>query len=125
MDDDKEAYKSVRKAIDLGYRHIDTAMIYENEKPIGRAIRESGVSREELFVTTKLWNEDIANDNAQKAFETSLQTLGLDYVDLYLVHGPLKINIFRCGTRWKNIPNRQSTRSGSEQLSTKPSARDT
>lgn len=90
MDNDKEAYNSVRKAIDLGYRHIDTAMIYENEKPIGRAIRESGVSREELFVTTKLWNDDIANDNAQKAFETSLQTLGLDYVDLYLVHWPIK-----------------------------------
>lgn len=90
MDDEKEAYKSVRKAIDLGYRHIDTAMIYENEIPIGQAIRESGVSRDELFVTTKLWNEDIANNNSQKAFETSLRTLGLDYVDLYLVHWPIK-----------------------------------
>lgn len=90
MDDEKEAYKSVRKAIDLGYRHIDTARVYENEAPIGKAVRESGVSREELFVTTKLWNDDIANDNAQKAFETSLRTLGLDYVDLYLVHWPIK-----------------------------------
>ena len=90
MDDEKEAYKSVRKAIDLGYRHIDTAKVYENEAPIGKAVRESGVSREELFVTTKLWNDDIANDNAQKAFDKSLRTLGLDYVDLYLVHWPIK-----------------------------------
>ncbi len=90
MEDEKEAYSSVRKAIDLGYRHIDTAMVYENEEPVGRAIRESGVNREELFVTTKLWNDDIKNNNAQKAFETSLRKLGLDYVDLYLVHWPIK-----------------------------------
>ena len=90
MDNEKEAYNSIRKAIDLGYRHIDTAMVYENEEPVGRAIRESGVNREELFVTTKLWNEDIRNNNAQKAFETSLRKLGLDYVDLYLVHFPIK-----------------------------------
>ena len=90
MEDEKEAYNSVRKAIDLGYRHIDTAKVYLNEEPIGRAIRESGVKRQEIFVTTKLWNEDIANDNAQKAFEDSLRKLGLDYVDLYLVHWPIK-----------------------------------
>ena len=90
MEDEEDAYNSIRKAIDLGYRHIDTAKVYENEEPVGRAIRESGVSREELFVTTKLWNEDIANGNEQKAFETSLRNLGLDYVDLYLVHWPIK-----------------------------------
>lgn len=90
MDDEKEAYNSVRKAIDLGYRHIDTAMFYENEKPIGKAIRESGINREEIFVTTKMWIDDIIQDNAQKAFETSLRKLGLDYVDLYLVHWPIK-----------------------------------
>src|SRR5690554_189545 len=90
MEDEKEAYNSVRKAIDLGYRHIDTAKVYENEEPVGKAIRESGVNREDIFVTTKLWNEDIINDNAQKAFETSLKKLGLDYVDLYLVHWPIK-----------------------------------
>ena len=100
MEDEKEAYNSVRKAIDLGYRHIDTAKVYENEEPVGRAIRESGVSREEMFVTTKLWNEDIANDNAQKAFETSLKKLGLDYVDLYLVHWPLKDKYV---TIWKEM----------------------
>lgn len=90
MDNDKETYNSVRKAIDLGYRHIDTAKVYENEDSVGKAIRESGINREDIFVTTKLWNEDIANHNAQKAFETSLKKLGLDYVDLYLVHWPLK-----------------------------------
>ena len=78
MENEKEAYNSIRKAIDLGYRHIDTAMIYENEETVGRAIRESGVDRKELFITTKLWNEDIANNNEQKAFETSLRKLGLD-----------------------------------------------
>lgn len=90
LEDENEAYNSVRKAIDLGYRHIDTAKVYENERPVGKAIRESGVNREDIFVTTKLWNEDIINDNAQKAFETSLRKLGLDYVDLYLVHWPIK-----------------------------------
>ena len=90
MDDEKEAYKSVRTAIELGYRHIDTAMIYENEEPVGRAIRESGVSRDDFFVTTKLWNDDIVKGNAQKALDTSLRKLGLDYVDLYLVHWPIK-----------------------------------
>ena len=90
MEDKKEAYNSVRKAIDLGYRHIDTAMIYENEEPVGRAIRESGVNREDIFLTTKLWNDDIADGNEQKAIETSLKKLGLDYVDLYLVHWPIK-----------------------------------
>ena len=90
MDDDKEAYESVRTAIELGYRHIDTAMIYENEEPVGRAIRESGVNREDFFVTTKLWNDDIVKGNAQKALDTSLSKLGLEYVDLYLVHWPIK-----------------------------------
>lgn len=90
MDDEKEAYKSIRKAIDLGYRHIDTAMIYENEEPVGKAIRESGVDRADFFVTTKLWIDDIKNDNAQNALDTSLRKLGLDYVDLYLVHWPIK-----------------------------------
>ena len=90
MDDENEAYKSVRTAIDLGYRHIDTAMIYENEEPVGKAIRESGVNREDFFVTTKLWNDDIKKGNAQNALETSLKKLGLDYIDLYLVHWPIK-----------------------------------
>lgn len=90
LKDEKEAYNTVRKAIELGYRHIDTAMIYENEEAVGKAISDSGVAREDIFLTTKLWNEDIRRDNAQKAIDTSLKKLGVDYVDLYLVHWPVK-----------------------------------
>jgi diketogulonate reductase-like aldo/keto reductase len=81
--------RAVRHALDVGYRHIDTARIYENEEDVGRAIRESGVPREEIFVTTKLWNTDHGYDKAQKACDASLRRLGLDYVDLYLVHWPV------------------------------------
>lgn len=81
-----EAYNAVKWAVDAGYRHIDTARIYENEGPVGKAIAECGVERKELFVTTKLWNTDQAN--AEQAFADSLKRLGMDYVDLYLVHWP-------------------------------------
>jgi diketogulonate reductase-like aldo/keto reductase len=90
LNDDKIAYETVRMALDVGYRHIDTAMIYENEEAVGRAIRDSGVPREEIFLTTKLWNDDIRKDNVQGAFEASLQRLKTEYVDLYLVHWPVK-----------------------------------
>lgn len=90
LNDEKKAYKSIRKAIDLGYRHIDTAMIYENEAAVGKAIKESGIPRNDIFLTTKLWNEDIRHNNAQKAIDTSLSKLKMDYVDLYLVHWPIK-----------------------------------
>lgn len=110
MDNDKDAYNSVRKAIDLGYRHIDTAMFYHNEAAIGRAVRESGVDRKELFVTTKLWNDDIARNNAQNAFETSLRTLGLDYVDLYLVHWPIKDKYVSVWHDMEKIYQSQKTR---------------
>ena len=84
-----EAYNAVRYAIDAGYRHIDTAAIYGNEQSVGRAIKESGVDRSELFITTKLWNEEMRRDNQYAAFEASLERLGLDYVDLYLIHWPV------------------------------------
>lgn len=87
---DNEVYNAVRTALDNGYRHIDTATLYQNEVPIGKAIRESGISREEIFVTTKLWGSDILNNQIQEAFEGSLQNLGLNYIDLYLVHWPVK-----------------------------------
>lgn len=90
MDDEKKAYTSIRKAIEIGYRHIDTAMIYKNEAAVGKAIKDSGIAREEIFLTTKLWNEDIRRNNAQKAIDTSLAKLGMNYVDLYLVHWPIK-----------------------------------
>lgn len=73
-------------ALEAGYRHLDTAKVYGNEEGVGRAIRTSGVPREELFVTTKLWNDAQAFDDAIAACEASLERLGLDYVDLYLVH---------------------------------------
>ncbi|MBN9607667.1 MAG: aldo/keto reductase [Actinomycetales bacterium] len=78
----------VGEALAMGYRHIDTAAAYRNEDGVGRAIASSGVPREEIFVTTKLWNRDQGADSAHRAIETSLEKLGLDHVDLYLIHWP-------------------------------------
>ncbi|MEO3847070.1 aldo/keto reductase [Streptomyces sp. B8F3] len=85
---DTEAETAVRTALDAGYRSIDTAAIYGNEEGTGKALTESGVPREELFVTTKLWNSDQGYDAALRAFDDSLRRLGLDHVDLYLIHWP-------------------------------------
>lgn len=85
-----EAARAVRWALELGYRHIDTAAVYGNEADVGLAIRESGIPREDIFVTTKLWNADHGYEQAIKACEESLRKLGLDHVDLYLVHWPLE-----------------------------------
>ena len=81
--------EAVLAALRLGYRHIDTARIYGNEKDVGAAVRDSGVPRAEIFVTTKLWNEDQGFDEALTAFDASLGRLGLEYVDLYLLHWPV------------------------------------
>lgn len=86
--DGQVAYDSVLAALKAGYRHIDTAAAYGNEESVGKAIADSGVAREDLFVTTKLWNADHGYDAAKKALDTSLAKLGLDYVDLYLIHWP-------------------------------------
>lgn len=86
--DGQVAEESVLAALKAGYRHIDTAMIYGNEASVGRVIHKSGVRRDELFVTTKLWNTDHTYERAIQAIDTSLQTLGLDYLDLYLIHWP-------------------------------------
>lgn len=86
----EEVKNAVRWALEAGYRSIDTAALYENETGVGEAIRESGVPREDIFVTTKVWNTDQGYDETLRAFETSRQKLGLDYVDLYLVHWPGK-----------------------------------
>jgi diketogulonate reductase-like aldo/keto reductase len=80
--------RSVLDAIEAGYRLIDTAAAYHNEEAVGNAIKKSGVPREELFITTKLWDTDSTYENAKKAFEKSLNKLRLDYVDLYLIHQP-------------------------------------
>jgi diketogulonate reductase-like aldo/keto reductase len=82
--------EAVLAALKLGYRHIDTARIYGNEADVGAAVRESGIPRGEIFVTTKLWNEDQGYDRALRAFDASLKRLGLDYVDLYLIHWPVQ-----------------------------------
>lgn len=86
----EEVKKAVSTALQLGYRSIDTATIYENESGVGEAIRESGIPREELFITTKVWNDDQGYEETLMAFEKSLQQLGLDYVDLYLIHWPVR-----------------------------------
>ncbi|MGW2838816.1 aldo/keto reductase [Streptomyces sp. NPDC001493] len=89
---DDEAEQAVTTAIEAGYRSIDTAAIYGNESGTGKAIAASGVARDELFVTTKLWNSDQGYDATLAAFDTSLDKLGLDYVDLYLIHWPTPEN---------------------------------
>lgn len=81
--------QAVRNALSVGYRLIDTAAAYFNEEAVGAAIRKSGIPREELFITTKLWVQDASYESAKKAFETSMRKLGLDYLDLYLIHQPM------------------------------------
>jgi len=90
MTDSEEAFESITYAIQNGYRAIDTAAIYENEKETGEAVRHSGVPREELFITSKVWNTDQGYDATLRAFESSLEKLGLEYLDLYLTHWPIK-----------------------------------
>ncbi|MEU9362661.1 aldo/keto reductase [Streptomyces sp. NPDC048301] len=85
---DDETATAVTNALDAGYRSIDTAAVYGNEAGVGRALASSGLPREELFVTTKLWNADQGYDAALRAFDASLAKLGLDHVDLYLIHWP-------------------------------------
>jgi 2,5-diketo-D-gluconate reductase A len=80
--------KCIADAISLGYRLLDTAKVYENEDAVGAGIRLSGIKREELFITSKLWVDDSGYENAKKAFDTSLKKLGTDYLDLYLIHRP-------------------------------------
>ena len=81
---------SVRSALQSGYRHIDTASIYGNEAETGRGLKESGIARSDVFLTTKLWNDDMRSGGVREALETSLSLLGTDYVDLYLIHWPVK-----------------------------------
>jgi diketogulonate reductase-like aldo/keto reductase len=85
----KVAREAIAAALRAGYRHIDTARIYGNEADVGAAVRASGIPREEIFVTTKLWNDDHGRDAARRAFDRSLDRLGFDYVDLYLIHWPV------------------------------------
>ena len=83
----KGCESAVRAALDAGYRHIDTAAFYGNEESVGKAIRDSGIARDEIYLTTKLWNSD--HGNPERALERSLGKLKIDYVDLYLIHYPV------------------------------------
>ena len=87
--DPAQCEQAVLDAIASGYRLIDTAAAYMNEEAVGKAIAKSGVVREELFITTKLWVQDAGYEEAKKALQTSLDKLGLDYLDLYLIHQPM------------------------------------
>ena len=85
---DGSTYKAVKKALDAGYRHIDTAAAYFNEEEVGRAVKDSGIKREEIFVTSKLWLQDYGYKAAKKGLDASLKRLNLEYLDLYLLHQP-------------------------------------
>ena len=85
---DGSTYKAVREALDAGYRHIDTATAYFNEEEVGKAVRDSGIPREKIFVTSKLWLSHYGYERAKNGIERSLRKLGLDYIDLYLIHQP-------------------------------------
>ncbi|MGD7055085.1 aldo/keto reductase [Sutcliffiella horikoshii] len=90
VEEGQEVESSVKMAIHAGYKSIDTAAIYKNEEGVGKGIRESDVPREELFITTKVWNADQGYESTLKAFDESMEKLGLEYLDLYLVHWPVK-----------------------------------
>lgn len=90
VEDGKEVIHSIHKAIEEGYRAIDTAAFYQNEVGVGQAVKEAGISREELFITTKVWNDRQGYETTLQAFEESRKKLGMDYIDLYLIHWPVK-----------------------------------
>lgn len=85
---DGSTYEAVKTALELGIRHIDTAVAYFNEEEVGRAVTDSGISREEVWITSKMWLQDFAYEDAKKSIDTSLKKLGTDYMDLYLIHQP-------------------------------------
>ncbi|WP_018931722.1 aldo/keto reductase [Gracilibacillus lacisalsi] len=89
VEEGEEVYNSVKWALEHGYKSIDTAAVYGNEEGVGKAIKDSGIPRKELFITSKLWNGDQGYDETLQAFETSLNKLGLEYLDLYLIHWPV------------------------------------
>lgn len=89
MDDNQASEDAIMYALSQGYRHLDTASYYHNEDAVGRAIKKSGIPREEIFVTTKVWNEDQRQNKVREAFEESLRKLDTNYIDLYLIHWPV------------------------------------
>ncbi|TYS15426.1 aldo/keto reductase [Rossellomorea vietnamensis] len=89
MEDHDEAVSAIKTAINLGYKSIDTASLYNNEESVGQAVKESSVGRENLYITSKVWNTDQGYDSTLRAFEDSLKKLDMDYLDLYLIHWPV------------------------------------
>ncbi|WP_315906175.1 aldo/keto reductase [Priestia koreensis] len=90
VEEGQEVVDSVKYALKAGYRSIDTAAVYGNEEGVGQALKEANVAREDLFITTKVWNADQGYESTLEAFETSINKLGLDYIDLYLIHWPVE-----------------------------------
>ena len=102
LTENPQAFEVVSNAIKAGYRHIDTAKRYGNEEGVGRAIRESGVPREEMFITSKVWNTERGYDQTLAAFDRTLELMGLDYLDLYLIHWPANYTQFGDGAKELN-----------------------
>jgi diketogulonate reductase-like aldo/keto reductase len=92
VENGKTTIEAVKEALRVGYRHIDTAAVYQNEEGVGTAIKEGGVPREDIFLVSKVWNSDQGYETTLKAFETSLKKLQTDYLDLYLIHWPKALN---------------------------------
>lgn len=95
--DENTTIEAVKVALEIGYRLIDTASFYNNEEGVGKGIEESGIPREEIFIATKLWQNEQGYENTFRAFESSIKRLGVDYLDLYLIHWPTKLN----GETWR------------------------
>jgi methylglyoxal/glyoxal reductase len=100
IEDGVAILNAVQWAIEAGYRHIDTAVMYGNEKGVGTALRECGLPRNEIFVTSKVWNSDQGYDSTLKAFDVSMEKLGFEYLDLYLIHWPVE---GKCESTWKAL----------------------
>jgi diketogulonate reductase-like aldo/keto reductase len=90
INDEAEVIRVIRDALEIGYRHFDTASLYGNERGVGRAIKSSGILRKQTFVTSKVWNSDQGYDSTLRAFDTSIKLLGFEYLDLYLIHWPVQ-----------------------------------
>lgn len=105
---ENETERAVNDAIEIGYRKFDTAAAYFNEEQLGNAIRQSGIKREEFFITTKLWVQDYEYDDALRAFDLSMKKLGLDYLDLYLMHKPYG-NYYAAWRRWSGSIKRDAS----------------
>ena len=97
-EDEGKTVDVILQAIEAGYRHLDTAMVYYNEAAVGKAVRQSRIPREEFFITTKLWNTDMRENRQAEAFEESLEKLQIEYVDLYLIHWPVPLKYIKS---WK------------------------